>query len=154
MADLMRHAPWVEPTLEAAHCIVAMPLSISRLRERGFNQAFELARRLAANKSSPYVLQRVPNNLNDNVHQVGASREERLSLVQDAFWVPPEQIQHVRGQNVVIVDDVMTTGASLFEAARALRAVGAKHITGLVFARTEKHAAEKHVANKHSLAGQ
>ncbi len=115
-----------------------MPLSVSRLRERGFNQAFELARHLACKKSNPNVLQRVKGSPSDNHHQVGASREDRLSLVQDAFWVPPEQTQHIRGQRVVILDDVMTTGASLFEAARALRAVGAKHITGLVFARTEK----------------
>ena len=43
----------------------------------------------------------------------------------------------MRGQRVVLVDDVMTTGASLYEAARALRAAGTAHITGLVLARTE-----------------
>jgi predicted amidophosphoribosyltransferase len=44
----------------------------------------------------------------------------------------------VRGQRIVVVDDVMTTGASMYEAALALRAAGAVHITGLVLARTER----------------
>jgi predicted amidophosphoribosyltransferase len=73
----------------------------------------------------------------DKAHQVGATRQERLDHVQDAFWVAPERIDQVRGQQIVVVDDVMTTGASLHEAARALRAAGASHITGMVLARTE-----------------
>jgi predicted amidophosphoribosyltransferase len=47
----------------------------------------------------------------------------------------------LRGQRVVLVDDVMTTGASMYEAARALQAAGAAHITGLVLARTEEREA-------------
>jgi predicted amidophosphoribosyltransferase len=60
-----------------------------------------------------------------------------LDHVHDAFWVAPDHIAKVRGQHLVLLDDVMTTGASMFEAARALRAAGAAHITGLVLARTE-----------------
>ena len=133
LAELMRHAPWVEPALDAASLVVPMPLSATRLRERGFNQAFELARHLAPRKTDVQTLLRS----NDSAHQVGASREERLGHVKDAFWVAPERVATVRGQRVVLVDDVMTTGASLYEAARALRAAGTAHITGLVLARTE-----------------
>lgn len=133
LTHLMRHAPWVEPALDAACVVVPMPLSPSRLRERGFNQAFELARHLAPHKADPHTLLRS----SDSAHQVGASREERLDHVRDAFWVAPDRVHSVRGQRVVLVDDVMTTGASLYEAARALRAAGAAHITGLVLARTE-----------------
>ena len=137
LAQLMRHAPWVEPALEATHLVVPMPLSPTRLRERGFNQALELARHLAPHKTHAHTLLR----RGDSVHQVGASRQERLDHVRDAFWVAPERVSAVRGQRVVLVDDVMTTGASMYEAARALQAAGAAHITGLVLARTEEREA-------------
>lgn len=133
LAHLMCHAPWVEPALEAATLVIPMPLSPTRLRERGFNQALELAHHLAPHKTDALTLLRRA----DKAHQVGATRQERLDHVQDAFWVAPERIDQVRGQQIVLVDDVMTTGASLHEAARALRAAGASHITGMVLARTE-----------------
>jgi ComF family protein len=133
LAHLMRHAPWIEPALDAASLVVPMPLTPARLRERGFNQALELARHLAPYKTHAHTLLR----RGDSAHQVGASRQERLNHVRDAFWVAPERVFAVRGQYVVLVDDVMTTGASLYEAARALRAAGAAHITGVVLARTE-----------------
>jgi ComF family protein len=134
LAHLMRHAPWVEPALDAAALVLPMPLSPARLRERGFNQALELARHLAPDKTHAHTLLR----RGDSAHQVGASRHERLEHVRDAFWVAPERVSAVRGQRVVLVDDVMTTGASMYEAARALRLAGAAHITGLVLARTEE----------------
>ena len=133
LADVMRHAPWIEPALEAASVVIAMPLSAQRLRQRGFNQAFELVRHLAPHKADARTLQRAT----DSAHQVGAERDARFDNVRDAFWVDPSRMSRVRGQRVVILDDVMTTGASLFEAARTLRAAGAVHITGMVFARTE-----------------
>ena len=133
LADLMRHAPWVEPALDAATLVVPMPLTRARLRERGYNQALELARHLAPQKTDAHTLLRS----GDSAHQVGASREERLDHVRDAFWVTPDRVTAVRGQRIVLLDDVMTTGASLYEAARALRAAGAAHITGMVLARTE-----------------
>ncbi len=133
LAHVMRHAPWVEPALDEANLVVPMPLSATRLRERGFNQALELARQLAPHKTHAHTLLRS----GDRAHQVGASREDRLDHVRGAFWIAPERVPAVYGQRVVLVDDVMTTGASLYEAARALRAAGAAHITGLVLARTE-----------------
>jgi ComF family protein len=138
LAHLMRHAPWVEPALDAATLVVPMPLSPKRLRERGFNQALELARHLAPHKTHAHTLLRS----GDSAHQVGASRQERLEHVRDAFWVAPERVSAVRGQRVVLVDDVMTTGASMYEATGALRAAGALHITGLLLARTEER--ERH----------
>jgi len=133
LAHLMRHAPWVEPALDAASLVVPMPLTHARLRERGFNQALELARYLAPHKTHALTLRRSGNR----PHQVGASRQERLDQVRDAFWVAPDRVPALHGQAVVLVDDVMTTGASMFEAARALRAAGATHITGMVLARAE-----------------
>ena len=112
-----------------------MPLSPARLHERGFNQALELARHLAPHKTHA-LLRR-----GESAHQVGASRQERLNHVRDAFWVAPKHVTTLRSQRVLLVDDVMTTGASMYEAARALRMAGAAHITGLVLARTEEREA-------------
>ena len=135
LAHLMQHAPQVEPTLEAAHWVLPMPLSRARMRERGFNQAHELAKQLAPKKTQAHVLLRV----GDGAHQVGASREVRQRLVQDAFWLAPQALAELKNKRVVLIDDVMTTGATLYAAARVLRTAGVAHISGLVFARAEQH---------------
>ena len=129
----MRNAPWVEPAIELADSVIAMPLSASRLRERGFNQSYELAKHLAPQKADGRTLLR----LEHSIHQVGASRAERLAQAHNTFWVTPMRIAELRGKRVVLVDDVMTTGATMFEAARTLRQAGVAHITGLVFARAQ-----------------
>lgn len=128
----MRHAPWVEPALENAHSIIPMPLSLKRLSERGFNQSQELVRHLAPDKADPYTLRR----LERGPHQVGQNKAQRQANVRGSFWLDPQRLGHIQGRRLVLVDDVMTTGASLFEAAQTLRTAGATHITGLVFART------------------
>ena len=116
-----------------ADSVIAMPLSASRLRERGFNQSFELAKHLAQQKADGRTLLR----LEHSIHQVGASRAERLAQAYNTFWIAPLRIPELRGKRVVLVDDVMTTGATMFEAARTLRQAGVAHITGLVFARAQ-----------------
>ena len=133
LAQLMRNAPWVEPALELADSVIAMPMSASRLRERGFNQAYELAKHLAPQKADAKSLLR----LEHAAHQVGATRAERLAQARNTFWIAPNRIPSLQGQRVVLLDDVMTTGATMFEAARTLRKAGVAHITGLVFARAQ-----------------
>jgi predicted amidophosphoribosyltransferase len=64
-------------------------------------------------------------------------RKERLLEVRGAYALEPAQVSTVPGKRIVLLDDVMTTGASLHEAARVLRRQGAAHITALVFTRTE-----------------
>jgi ComF family protein len=132
-ATLMRHTPWAEPALERCDLVLPMPLSSERLRERGFNQAYEIARRLAPGRSDATLLLR----LRDTPAQSGLSRDERLRNLRGAFAVAPLRAGAVRDRRIVLVDDVMTSGASLFEAARVLRLAGAVHVTGLVLARTE-----------------
>jgi ComF family protein len=132
-AVLLRAAPWVEPALEAADWLLPMPLSRERLRERGYNQAHVLARALDASKVVHGVLVRV----RDTPPQRTLPRSERLRAVQDAFAVDPLQVHRVRGKRVVLIDDVMTSGASLHAAAQVVHQAGAAHITALVLARTE-----------------
>lgn len=133
LATLLRSAPWVEPALERCDLLVPMPLSTQRLRERGFNQALELARHLAPDKTDATLLLRI----RDTPSQLALKRSERQRNVKGAFAVEPLRASSVRDQRMVLVDDVMTSGASLFSAAHALREAGAAHITALVIARTD-----------------
>jgi ComF family protein len=131
MALLMRSAPWVEPALERAHLVLPMPLSAQRLQERGFNQALLLARALAPHKTRTQLLLRVRNT----AAQSSLPRSDRLTNVRHAFAVDPSRQPDVQGKRLVLVDDVMTTGASLGAATACLREAGAAHVTALVFAR-------------------
>ena len=132
-ATLLRSAPWTEPALDAADLVVPMPLSVQRLQARGFNQALVLARQLKPDKTESRVLLRIK----DTPAQSALDRQQRLVSVKDAFAVDPLLTLRIRGKRIVLVDDVMTSGASMFAAAIALRAAGAMHITGMVVARTE-----------------
>lgn len=132
-ANLMRSTPWVEPALDEADLVLPMPLSRERLAERGFNQALLLARALAADKTQAGLLLRVRHT----AAQASLDRQDRLGNVRGAFAVDPLSASGVRGRRVVLVDDVMTSGASLFTAAESLRQAGAARVTALVMARTE-----------------
>lgn len=133
-ATLMRSAPWVERALDDADLVLPMPLSRERLAERGFNQALLLARALAPGKCDPALLLRVRHTQAQSELDLKA----RLRNVQGAFAVEPLRHGTLRGKHVALVDDVMTSGASLSAAAQALRLAGAARVTGLVLARTDE----------------
>jgi ComF family protein len=111
--------------------VVGMPLSARRIRERGFNQASEIARRVAAAidaRFEPDVVERV----RDAAPQASLPLEQRASNIRGAFGVRGS----LTGHTVAVVDDVLTTGASLNELAISLRAAGATAVVGWVLART------------------
>lgn len=132
-AHLLRATPWVEPALEAADMLVPMPLSSQRLQLRGYNQAHLLASHLSMSKTRPDLLLRI----SDTPTQHNLKRAQRLTSLDHAFAVDPLKISELQGARLVLVDDVMTTGTSLYKAACVLKAAGADHVTGLVIARTE-----------------
>ncbi|NMM76610.1 phosphoribosyltransferase [Acidovorax sp. SRB_14] len=134
LATLVRSTPWAEPALEAADLVLPIPLSHARLRTRGFNQALLLARLLAPAKTDAALLLRT----HDTEAQSHLTRAQRLRNLRGAFAVEPLRARQLQGTRVLLVDDVMTTGATLHAAALALRQAGAAHITGLVVARTER----------------
>ena len=132
LALLLRSTPWAEPALEAADCLLPLPLSPQRLRNRGFHQTLLLARALAPNKVDAQLLLRV----RDTPAQSSLGRVQRLDNLQGAFALAPQRQLQVQGKRVVLLDDVMTTGTTLHTAATVLREAGAAHITALVVART------------------
>ena len=73
----------------------------------------------------------------DTAAQAALDRKERLANVQGAFAVEPLRATQLRGRHVVLVDDVMTSGASSSRPPQALRQAGARRITALVLARTD-----------------
>lgn len=132
LATLMLSTPWVEDALAQADCVLPMPLSRERLATRGYNQALLLARHLAPDKTQAQLLLR----LRDTPPQSGLPRHERLANLDHALAVDPLQAARLHQRRVVLVDDVMTSGASLHAAALALRRHGVTHVTAVVLART------------------
>jgi ComF family protein len=117
------------PQLEG-FVIVPVATATSRIRQRGYDQATLIARALAARTGLPYVaaLRRSGQH-----HQLGSGRQQRLSQLQEAYRVVRPLA--LKDQHVILIDDVLTTGATLEAAAKAIKAAGAKRVSGLVFAR-------------------
>lgn len=111
--------------------IVPMPLHARRLAERGFNQAVEIARLLSQSRRLPMELARV-RKVRDTPTQASLGRDDRIVNQHGAFACD----RVLEGQHVLVIDDVMTTGASLNELARCLKRQGATRVTNLVVART------------------
>jgi ComF family protein len=115
----------------AADLVLPAPLSGERLRERGFNQSWEIARRLGP-RADPALLLRI----RDTPHQADLPLERRAANVRGAFAVEPLRRHELDGRSVALVDDVLTTGATAAEMARTLLDAGAARVQLWVLART------------------
>lgn len=111
------------------YLLVPVRTSLSRARQRGYDQAVLITRHLAHMVSQPLADVLIHAG---NTRQLGAKRQERLRQLRGVYRVShPERI---KGRHVILIDDVMTTGATLEAAASALLGAGAKSVDGLVFA--------------------
>jgi ComF family protein len=117
-----------------ADALIPVPLHWRRLWARRFNQSAALAAAIGRAAGLPVehdILKRVKSGR----QQVGLSRSERATNVQGAFRVPPDARSQVTGRRFVLVDDVLTSGATAEACARVLLRAGAANVDVLVFAR-------------------
>jgi ComF family protein len=128
----------VEDCLKNIDLIIPMPMHPQRLKERGFNQALEIAKVLTKNckekldyKSTERQTLTPP--------QASLPLKERVKNIKGAFKVNADKLDKIQGKRIAIVDDVMTTGASLNELAKTLKKAGASHVECWVIARTLPH---------------
>lgn len=128
LADVV--APAAPPDL-----VLPVPLAERRLAERGYNQSWELARRVARRRRLPARADVLTRPV-DGAHQAGLSRAARLANLRAAFFVHPRWHAALRGRHLALVDDVLTTGATAHEAVATLLRAGAARVDVWVFART------------------
>ena len=116
---------------KAVDFILPVPLSSRRLRERGYNQALEIAREVARRTGVP-VAQELCERTRDTPAQMDLPMGQRAKNVRAAFQCP----RLLGGAKIAVLDDVMTTGATLDEIAATLKRAGAAHVENWVVART------------------
>ena len=119
------------PEFAACEGIVPVPLHPRRLLSRGFNQSRELARLLSARRSLP-IWQGALVRVRRTVPQMELAREARAENIKGAFAADSKRLS---GKSVLLVDDIMTTGATLEECARAMLCAGARRVDVLALAR-------------------
>ena len=119
---------------EAIDLIIPMPMHPTRIKQRGFNQALEIAKVLSKNHPQKLDYKSVARQTL-TPPQASLALKERVKNIKGAFRVNG----NLAGKRIAIVDDVMTTGASLNELAKTLKKAGASHVECWVIARTLPH---------------
>jgi ComF family protein len=129
MAELVRR----EGSVPGSALVVPVPTTRKRERERGYNQAELLARAFAERRELPFLdaLERRSSARS----QVSLHPDERRANVRSAFAVKGDAADRLRGARVLLIDDVLTTGATACEAAETLERGGATGVTVITFAR-------------------
>jgi ComF family protein len=120
--------------LAEADALVPVPLHWRRLWARRFNQSAALAAVIAAESGVP-VAAGALKRVKATAQQVGLSQAQRAANIQGAFRVPEDGKAAVRGRRLVLIDDVLTSGATVEGCAKALLRAGAANVDVLVFAR-------------------
>lgn len=119
----------VLPLLSEDTVVTNLPTAPARVRQRGFDHTQYIAKTVAKQKELAFVslLGRT-----SNVRQVGADKKQRIAQVKDSYRLRAGV--DIKGKSILLIDDVITTGASLSEASKVLRRSGAKEVVCAVFA--------------------
>lgn len=131
LAGLMAETARAEPLFSSADLVLPVPLSDEKLRLRGFNQAALLAGEVGYRLQIPVNGRLLVKDFETNP-QAGLSRTARENNLEGAFRVTNADAIH--GRNIMIVDDVFTTGSTMSSAALVIRSAGARHVFGLTVA--------------------
>lgn len=125
-------ADWLHETMSVieADVVTWVPTAPQRVRQRAFDHAQVISRTFAQKRALPHGRLLVRSG---SQRQVGAARDKRKTQVVGSYLPATDEI---RGLRVLLIDDVITTGASMTEAARVLRRAGARSVDALVFAQT------------------
>ncbi len=121
--------------LHTPDLIIPVPLHIKRLRKRGFNQALVFTRSLFPGEKKK-IKYNILTRKTDTPSQTGLSGRERRINLRNAFVV--KKVEEVTGKNILLVDDVYTTGSTANECAKALKAAGCRKIEVLTICRADK----------------
>jgi ComF family protein len=134
-ATMMRDALLARQETALPDLLCAVPLGRTRLAERGFNQALEMARPLSHSLGIP-LRARLAVRQRETLAQAQLDPSQRQQNIHHAFSLRAEAMDMVHGAHIGVVDDVMTTGQTMNEFAAMLKRYGAARVTGIVFART------------------
>ena len=121
----------------SADYLLPVPLSIEKLTRRGFNQSWEIAKRIQCGgyiQKSPYMLQRH----HYAEHQAGSTLSNRQLAIQGMFYLEERYIKQLTNKTVIVFDDVMTSGATLNEIARVLKDNGVSRVINWVVLRAAR----------------
>lgn len=129
MAETIKSQPVLTPEI-----LIPIPLHPHRQNERGYNQSYLLALEVSRLIGVP-VLEKGLERTRETAVQAKLDFEERLKNVEDVFVVTTSDLTN---KHIGLIDDVCTTGATLFSAAESLKSAGASRVTGLTFARALK----------------
>jgi ComF family protein len=112
------------------YLVIPLPTATSRVRQRGFGHSELLAKTIAANLRMEYSsgLRRLGQS-----RQLGSTRQDRLVQLADSFAA--KSPRRLAGRNILLIDDVLTTGGSLVSAAKTLKLAGASRVDALIFAK-------------------
>lgn len=135
LSELMADRLGQLPPRKRPQWLIPTPLSTARLRERGFNQSWQLARQLSRQMGIPTLPEAV-RRVKDTPRMMTLEADDRRQHIRGAFEVTQSCRRALAGRHVALVDDVLTTGATLDEITRTLQDAGVRQVSVWVLART------------------
>ncbi|MDP9204209.1 MAG: hypothetical protein M3P12_01980 [Gemmatimonadota bacterium] len=134
MAERMSRLSWPRDVVEERAGLIPIPLASARKRERGYNQSALIAAGLSERWRIP-VWENVVVRSRETRSQTRLTPEQRLGNVAGSFQVAAQNFESLAGAHVVVVDDVVTTAATLNECAKVLYDAGVRIISYVTFGR-------------------
>ena len=121
------------PELLKVDCLIPIPIHDDKLEEKGFNQSYQLSYELSKNIHIRTIdcMEQIKNYSQHN-----SDRATRFQNVSNSFIINPKIIQFLKNKYILLIDDIMTSGATINECAKILKENGVKEVDGLVAGRT------------------